>query len=129
MIRGKNGRFVKGYKPPQEYLDKIGDAHRGKPKPYFKKIRKNGKYVQLWKPEHPMSNKIGYIYEHRFIVSEQLGRMLESTEIVHHLNGIKDDNRPDNLVLTARTNHEDFHKGKVICPYCQKTYLVKSIGK
>jgi len=103
---------------------------KGKPKPWLPGKRKaDGGYIQLWIPEHPMAGKNGYILEHRKIMSDVLGRLLSKKEIVHHINGIRDDNRPENLALTTRVKHKDFHTGKVSCPYCQKTYIVKSIGR
>jgi hypothetical protein len=59
-------------------------------------------YVYIWAPDHPNADKRGYATEHTMVMAEALGRALLPWEEVHHLNGRRDDNRPENLELWAR---------------------------
>ena len=60
-------------------------------------------YVMRRAPAHPRSsNKTPYVFEHILVMEELLGRYLTEGESVHHQNGVRDDNRPENLELWVR---------------------------
>lgn len=62
---------------------------------------KHGKYIDVLSPNHPNRSKRGYVLEHRLVMEKHLGRYLLTKEVVHHINGIKDDNRIENLEFFA----------------------------
>jgi hypothetical protein len=123
--------YMKGRKLSEEHCRKISMIHKGKivsdetrrkisdarktkhfPSPNWKGGKRTGRtdeYVQIYKPDHPNASKEGYVMEHRFVMEQFLGRLLVEDEVVHHINGIRADNRIENLQLMRHGEHTRYH--------------------
>lgn len=93
--RGKHGRHAKG--------QRCGRWNNGT-------LYTSNGYVLVRVPkDHPLHIANGYAFEHRMVMSEKIGHWLKSNEHVHHINGIKDDNRAENLVVLTKAEHNVIH--------------------
>lgn len=88
---------------------------RGKNSPHWRggRCKEGNGYIRvLLRPNdffYPMASKKGYVLEHRLVMAQHLGRCLASWEWVHHKNGIKDDNKLENLELVTDSSHLTQH--------------------
>lgn len=110
MGRGRK----KGTKLTKEHRQNISLNHTdvgGENNPNWKggRAKHEQGYIYIHKPNHPNATKDGYVFEHRLIMENFYGRLLRGDEIVHHLNGEKDDNREDNLAVVSHKFHSELH--------------------
>lgn len=89
-------------------LEKLRDRNRsmrGEDSPAWRGGRYTAKgYRQVRAEGHPNANRNGYVAEHVAVMSEHMGRPLLKGETVHHRNGIRDDNRIENLELWSSSH-------------------------
>lgn len=71
------------------------------------KARNNGGYIKVKYPGHPRADKRGNVLEHIIVWETAHNRKVPKGWIIHHLNGIRDDNRLENLVAMPRGRHSD----------------------
>ncbi len=90
--------FTKAMKGHRPYHFKGGRlTHRG--------------YKYVLTKSHPSCDRDGYVPEHRLIMEASIGRFLTGTEVVHHINGNRGDNRIENLELHAsQASHMQQHR-------------------
>lgn len=92
----------------QKSRERVGDRHRDK----------DG-YIRI---RHPETGRL--IAEHRFIMQKKLRRELRRGESVHHKNGIRDDNRPQNLELWVGPIRYGQRAKDIICHNCGEPYHI-----
>lgn len=100
-MRGRHGKHVTGTAHPRWNGKRLITGH--------------GYVLVRVAPDHPRAfgpprlRRFKYAYEHDIVMEQIIGRSLRRGEVVHHLNGRRDDNRPLNLVVEMKRNHSRRH--------------------
>ncbi len=75
------------------------------------KILNRKGYVLIFKPDHPYSSKWGYIQRSRVVCEEYNGIIFPKETVFHHINGVHNDDRPDNLLIfNSSVEHTRYHR-------------------
>ncbi len=102
--RSPNTEFKEGERRSPETEFKKGQL----PKRFIGRTQDSYGYINIYSPNHPYKSKKKTVKEHRLVMEKHIGRYLYPKEIVHHINGIRDDNRIENLQLL--NNHSEHMK-------------------
>lgn len=82
----------------------------GRNNPKFREETYAKGYVFVYVPDHPFKNNQNRIKRSRLVMEKHLNRYLKSTEIIHHMNHIRDDDRIENLILFKNNSaHQKYH--------------------
>jgi len=118
---GKIKPYYLGKKLSESHKRKLGLYKRGKDnKSWRGGISHLQGYIKIYNPKHPKA--VGnYVFEHRLVMENHIHRYLKPTEIVHHKNGIRNDNRIENLLLVTRKHHCQ----NICCPKCNFEFSIQ----
>lgn len=101
---------------PDSKIRELDRSHNGRPV----RTDRNG-YVAIYEPDRAFTDNrkrantlpMGFYWEHRIVMERILGRRLNRNEVVHHRNGIRTDNRIENLQLVTTKEHRQIHNDEI----------------
>lgn len=101
-------------KDKEAFFEVRSKAQSGENSGNFKGYRRRTTkgYIAIFCPDHPMATTNGLVMEHRLVIEKSLGCYLPPEFDVHHINGIKDDNRLENLAVMTHKAHTIYHNKK-----------------
>jgi len=101
----------KGKKRSLESINNYKFSKTGEKNPRYIKgkfITKSG-HILILKHNHPNKNCNNYVYEHKIIMENYLGRLLYENEVIHHIDGDPGNNKIENLFLTTKSGNSKAH--------------------
>jgi len=112
----------------------MGIMPRGATHPYWQGGKYTDKfmgyvlvYIDPSDPLHVMTRTgKNYAFEHRIVMAKHLGRPLMPYELVHHKNGVRNDNRLENLEIYSRSEHNEVHRYCRGCPIKNELRIIKA---
>lgn len=111
-VRARISKKQKGKHVSAETRRKISEANEC----HYNGLNGNGHlkqhpkgYILAYVPKHPRATNDGYVMYHTVVVEREIGRYLFEDEEVHHINHVRDDNRPENLLLMKKHEHRSMH--------------------
>lgn len=110
LSRIKKGRFVS--EESRNKMSESSKCHYNGLNGYGHTKRHPKGYILCYVPDHPFAHKDGYAMLHKVLMEIHIGRYLTEKEVVHHINGIRDDNSLDNLELMTAHDHMSMHTKK-----------------
>lgn len=115
----KHCKMLYGGTPNQKFcchdchIKHLGEQSRGENHPNWTGGIHKGKdgYVRVKMIEHHRADVSGYVMEHILVAEKKYGRPILKKEEIHHINLVRDDNRPENLFLFPNGKlHRQYHK-------------------
>lgn len=94
-----------------EWRARISESQRGEKGNNWRggRIVREGRVLIYVGRDHPMADQYGYVYEHRLVAAQKLGRALTRRDAVHHIDLDPANNHPDNIVVLTPNEHITLH--------------------
>jgi len=114
---------------PQTFIE-IDDLTTQPPFEILSTCSSGGYLYCRTRPQHPRANAKGLYAHHRVVAENALGRLLEPGEVVHHVDGNKINNDPENLQVLDNSEHSRLHRPEIPpaeaeCSSCGRAFVVK----
>ena len=107
ILRSRSEVNMLNWKYGQKYNHDKSGFKKGKEHVSWKggRFEDSRGYIRIYAPNHPRAKKHSYVSEHILVWEKTHEKLLPMDFLIHHLNGIRNDNRPENLFAMPRKRH------------------------